>query len=119
MVSPKSLLAISAILALASCNATNHLDHQNRQVEIISVLPNASLSLTTGDNPSYTVGVQVPLDGRTLPIDSNGMTWGFVSVDTGVCVIGLADGTSVVLGGVNERNSNIVPAKAAVGATCQ
>jgi hypothetical protein len=116
MVSTRSLLAVSAVLALALCSAMDHLIHQNRQVEILTT---ASLSLTTGHNPSFTVNVPVHLDGNLLPIDSQGTRWGFVSVDMGICVVDFVDRPSIVLGGLNEQNSEILPASAIVGVLCE
>jgi hypothetical protein len=83
------------------------------------VLPTATSSLTTGLDPSHTFSTLVTLDGRNLLIDSNGITWGFVSVNTAVCVVEWADSTTTVLGGANPRNVNINPPLAAVGVTCQ
>jgi hypothetical protein len=98
---------------------STHLDHQNRQVETVSILTTAFLSLTTGYDPSYTVSTPVSLNRVTLPIDSEGTKWTFVSVDTGVCVVDLADDSSIMLGGANALDSDIKPPQEVIGATCQ
>jgi hypothetical protein len=119
MVLVSSLLAISAFSAFTLCSPTYYLNHQNRQVETVSILTTAFLSLTTGYNPSYTVSIPVSLDGVTLPINSEGTTWTFVSVDTGVCVVDLANSSSIVLGGANALDSDIKPPQEVIRATCQ
>jgi hypothetical protein len=115
----KVLLAVSASLAVASSSTTRHL-YDRRQLETGSVfgVGVTFLSLTVGHNPSATVSVPVPRDSTNLPIDSEGTTWSFVAINTGICVVDLIDRSSIVLGGVNELSSDVIPPRAVVGVTC-
>jgi hypothetical protein len=94
----------------------DHLNHKKRQSGVLSSVDTINLVLTAADDIS--IDVQVSVDGMKLPVDSKGTASAFASIDTGECVVDLADGSSIVLVGVNEPSSDIVPPKAVVGITC-